>query len=66
LSEDQLPPGQRVHVLRKGETLESVAARELGDRKRADTLWAANRGRFANRQLLGPGDRLILPSEARD
>ncbi len=66
LSEDQLPPGQRVHVLRKGETLESVAARELGDRKRADTLWAANRGRFANRQLLGPGDRLILPSEERD
>jgi serine/threonine-protein kinase len=66
LTEDQLPPGQRVHVLRKGETLESVAARELGDRKRAGALWAANRGRFANRQLLTAGDRLILPSDVRE
>ena len=62
IAEEQLPANQRVHVVKAGETLKSIAAQELGDEKRAGELWSANKARFGSRLLVSKGDRLLLPA----
>lgn len=65
IAEDQLPANQRIHIVKAGETLKSIASRELGDEKRVDELWNANKARFGSRLLVSRGDKLLLPPERR-
>jgi ABC-type amino acid transport substrate-binding protein len=55
------PKGARVHTVRKGETLSSIAAAELGAVERWPELWARNRDRFPNPHLIEVGDEVALP-----
>lgn len=61
----------RVHVVRSGETLWSIAAALLGDRagpariaQTVDLLWSLNADRIGSGEpdLIRPGERLLLPA----
>ena len=53
-----------VHIVRRYETLRSIARDRLGDSRRADEIIELNRDRVPVANQLAPGQRLILPSDA--
>ena len=65
IADEQLPANRRFYVVKAGETLKSIATKELGDPKRARELWNANKARFGSQVLVRPGDKLLLPDELR-
>ena len=48
-----------------GDTLATVAAKTLGSAERWNEIWALNRDRFPNPNLIEVGDVLILPADAQ-
>ncbi len=58
-------PESPVHVVRRYETLRSIARDRLGDARRADEIRELNRDRLNDDDLLAPGLSLLLPSNAR-
>ncbi len=52
----------RVHVVRPGETLWSIAADVIGDASLWPALYRANRDQIAEPSLLHPGQRLAIPT----
>ena len=48
------------HLVRSGDTLKSVARERLGAEGRWKDLWAWNRSRIPNPEVLVPGERLVL------
>ena len=51
----------RWYVVKDGETLTEIAARELGDPKKYRAIWNANRNRIENPDVIWEGLRLRLP-----
>ncbi len=58
-----VPPGARTTLVRPGDTLRSVAARELGDQDRWNEIWELNRSRLGNQNLILPNTPLLLPDK---
>jgi serine/threonine protein kinase/ABC-type amino acid transport substrate-binding protein len=56
-----IPPGAHTTLVRAGDTLRSVAKRELGKEDRWPEIWALNRSRLGNQNLLYVGAPLLLP-----
>jgi nucleoid-associated protein YgaU len=54
-----------VHVVRRYETLRSIARTRLGDPHRSTEIAALNRDLLGPDNLLKPGLRLILPDDAQ-
>ena len=54
-----------VHVVRSGESLATIAERELGDRALWPELYRANRDRIKDPSRIFPGQELTLPEPAR-
>ena len=54
-------PGQRTHTVGPGETLATIAAATTGDPARWQAIWALNKSRLPNPNLLTVGDVLLLP-----
>jgi nucleoid-associated protein YgaU len=55
---------QPVHVVRRYETLRSIARDRLGDSRRAGEIIELNRDRVPAANQLTPGQRLLLPADA--
>jgi general secretion pathway protein D len=55
---------QPVHVVRRYETLRSIARDRLGDSRRAGEIIELNRDRVPVANQLTPGQRLLLPADA--
>jgi len=53
-----------VHVVRRYETLRSIARDRLGDSHRADEIIELNQDRLPETNQLTPGQRLLLPVDA--
>jgi nucleoid-associated protein YgaU len=53
-----------VHVVRRYETLRSIARDRLGDSHRADEIIELNQDRLPDTNQLTPGQRLLLPFDA--
>lgn len=51
----------KVYVVRQGDTLSRIAARELGGPDAWRQLWGLNKDRFPNPHLIEVGDEVILP-----
>ena len=51
----------KTHTVQHGESLGSIAAKELGNSARWKDLWEANRKSYDNPNLIYPGDELVLP-----
>lgn len=60
-SPEDSPAALRRHTVRDGETLESLAARLLGDAKYAEEIYRLNRERLPRRDLLPIGVELLIP-----
>jgi len=58
-------PQPRPYRLRDGDTLEGLAERFLGDRRRAAEIYEANRGQLARPDLLPVGTTIMIPPRAR-
>jgi len=59
----------RVHVVRPGESLWTIAAELIGDASLWPALYRANRDQIVDPHLLHPGQRLAIPqvdAAARD
>ncbi|MFI5454611.1 MAG: LysM peptidoglycan-binding domain-containing protein [Isosphaerales bacterium] len=54
-----------VHIVRRYETLRSIARDRLGTSSRADEIIELNQGRLPDTHQLTPGQRLLLPDDAR-
>ncbi len=54
--------GTAFHLVRRGETLASIARDRLGDSRRAAELYQLNRDTIADANHLVPGQRLVLPA----
>ncbi len=54
----------RIHTVRAGETLWTIAAARVGDGSRWPALYRANRDQIRDPSLLHPGQRLEIPSLA--
>jgi len=54
-----------VHVVRRYETLRSIARDRLGSSRRADEIIELNQDRLPDTHQLTPGQRLLLPDDAR-
>lgn len=54
--------GARMYVVQAGDTLSGIAGRELGSIDRWKELWALNKERFPNPNLIDVGDEVRLPS----
>lgn len=54
-------PGARVHTVKQGETLRSIAARLYGEEGRWKDLWRANKAVIALPDLLPSGTELVVP-----
>ncbi|MDP2311530.1 MAG: transporter substrate-binding domain-containing protein [Pseudomonadota bacterium] len=52
----------RVYLVQKGDTLSKIAARELGGAARWKDIWALNKSRFPNPNLIEVDDQVVLPS----
>ena len=61
---DELAPAKQ-HVIKDGDTLESIAARYLGDAARHHEIFAANRHVLAHPELLPIGVSITIPSGAK-
>jgi general secretion pathway protein D len=53
-----------VHVVRRYETLRSIARDRLGDSRRTDEIIELNGDRLQDSNQLTPGQRILLPSDA--
>ena len=53
--------GQKVYVVKAGDTLSLIAGRELGSATRWDELWKLNKERFPNPHLIEVGDKVVMP-----
>ena len=53
------------YTVGKGDTLATVAQKALGSSERWADIWALNRDRFPNPNLIEVGDVLILPADAQ-
>jgi type II secretory pathway component GspD/PulD (secretin)/nucleoid-associated protein YgaU len=58
-------PEPPVHIVRRYETLRSVARDRLGDARRVDEIIELNKDRLTDADRLTPGLLLFLPSDAR-
>ena len=58
-------PPSRVHVVRRYETLRSIARDRLGDARRSDEILQLNRDCLNEDDPLTPGLLLLLPNDAR-
>lgn len=56
-------PGDRVHVVQKGETLSSIAAKELGSSGRFQEVFEANRDQLQNANDVRVGMSLRIPAK---
>jgi nucleoid-associated protein YgaU len=56
--------GYSVHIVRKDETLHSIAAQRLGDVRRSHEIADLNRDLLGKDARLTPGERLLLPDDA--
>jgi nucleoid-associated protein YgaU len=54
-------PKPRKYVLRDGDSLERLAERLLGDRTRAEEIFAMNRHVLSREDLLPVGKEIVLP-----
>jgi nucleoid-associated protein YgaU len=54
-------PGQRLYTVQAGDTLETIAQRELGDASRWSEIFALNRSTIRDPDLIFVGQVLILP-----
>ena len=52
----------RVYVVVAGDTLSKIAARELQDAGKWHAIWALNKDRFPNPDLIEVGDEVVLPA----
>lgn len=57
----KVDPAKKTVKVQKGETLGTIAKRELGDTKKWPDIWALNKDRLASPHLINEGDLLILP-----
>jgi hypothetical protein len=55
------PPQRRVHVVQRGDTLRSIAARLLGSEMRWREIFEANRNTISDPDKIRPGQELIIP-----
>lgn len=55
------PPGPRTYVVEPGDTLSGIAESELGDANRWPQIFALNRARITDPDLIFPGQVLALP-----
>ena len=51
----------RIHYVRDGDSLESLAERFLGSRERASEIFEANRGTLSRPELLPVGTKIVIP-----
>jgi nucleoid-associated protein YgaU len=56
-----LPPGARKHTVQSGETLASISQLYYRTRTRAQDIQEANRGQLGGKNLIKPGQVLIIP-----
>jgi nucleoid-associated protein YgaU len=49
------------HTVAAGETLGTIAKKELGNSQRWTEIWEANKTRIPNPHLIHVGDQLIIP-----
>jgi len=56
-----LPPGARKHTVQPGETLASISQKYYGSRNRAQDIQDANHGQLGGKNLIKPGQVLIIP-----
>jgi LysM domain-containing protein len=56
----------RLHYVRDGDSLESLAERFLGSRERAGEIFAANRGTLSRPDLLPVGTKIVIPSPVNE
>lgn len=61
----QATPAQREYVVQKGDTLGTIAARELGSAKKWESIFDANRDRLKSPAALKVGAALRIPSDAQ-
>lgn len=61
----QATPTQREYVVQKGDTLGTIAARELGSAKKWESIFDANRDRLKSPTALKIGAALRIPSDAQ-
>ncbi len=61
----QAAPSQREYVVQKGDTLGTIAARELGSSKKWELIYDANRDRLKSPAALKIGAGLRIPSDAQ-
>ncbi|MEB3197138.1 MAG: peptidoglycan-binding protein [Candidatus Sericytochromatia bacterium] len=65
---DRIEPGFRYYELRDGDTLEDIARRELGDAKRWEEIYAANKELFdslGEDGVIGVGTRIKIPQASQ-
>ena len=55
---------QPIHVVRRYESLRSIARDRLGDSRRAGEIAELNQDRLGDNNQVRPGMRLILPADA--
>lgn len=51
----------KTYVVRRGDTLSTIAAHQMGDASRWDKIFAANREAIRNPHVIYPGMRIVLP-----
>ena len=56
-----LPPGARKHTVESGETLASISQKYYGTRNRAQDIQDANHNQLKGKNLIRPGQTLIIP-----
>ncbi len=61
--DQDLPAGDRVITVRRGDTLSSIAERELGSSARWDDIFQVNRAQLSDPDELAVGMRLVLPEQ---
>lgn len=67
LLDSSVAHAERVHVVKPGESLWSIAESVTGDASRWPALFRANRDQIGDPSVLHPGQRLALPAlEAAD
>lgn len=52
----------KTYVVRRGDSLSTIAQRQLGDPSRWDKIFAANREAIRNPHVIYPGMRIVLPT----
>ena len=52
---------QKTHIVKNGDSLEKIAAREYGDSKKWRVIYEANRDRLPSPNRIYPGQTLVIP-----